>query len=449
MGNKWMMFFLFLALISTAIGQDTTIVKPIKLGFSLLGASYQGELINDNSFLSRFNPGMSFSMEIASPSHFHFQIEAGSSKFTEQLANQNLQENTFIETSFIFGEISVRYRIIGHSRFQPYVGLGSGMFFFRPMSSGGEEIDLSTPTNNINPEWSRIVPHISGKLGAEFWINRQFALNTSYALRVPFTDVLDDQINNEETFKFDFLHILQLGVQFTFVPGPQWNGNVRKQPANQPLKTENLQLSNMISEFQIDAESDTSLISSDTLFAGGDQDTWVYYSISSEVEFSNLLDFYTLDSVDILTVNPGLSFPLTLGRMIRLPIDTGINPSNVPFGFSLFVEQEVVDTDTILYPDLIQINSEGNLGTTGKLEIYSNGSTDSIDEKKQETDLEKTLTEEEEPLEYIYHKVKKNEKLSDIANMYQVDEVKIVELNFLSTEELLKGLILKIPNRIP
>lgn len=199
---------------------------PLEVGFNFSGISYTGDYSEGNSSLSRVYPGANLSLQSSYPRALKLQMNAGFGKFAEQYDTSSpnippgVEIPSFIETSFIYGDLRLKYHFLHRGNFQPYLSAGAGVMFFNPTDQDGRKLIRRTNTRLEGEDFNNIVPELPVTAGVQFHLTRQVWMNASYTYRYTPTDYLDNVGLAGENNGFDALHSVQLGIHITLGAKP-------------------------------------------------------------------------------------------------------------------------------------------------------------------------------------------------------------------------------------
>lgn len=219
------LFFALLCLIHVSLlAQPRFGRDPLKVGLSLSGTSYIGDMSESHSLLSRVNPGGNLSLQTENTAALKFQVNGGFGKFTEQfdgdppITAPHIEPTTFVETTFFYGDLRLKYRFFPQARIHPYISIGAGILFFTPRDQNGKFLKPRTQTRLEDESYSATVPQIPGTVGIQGKINRNIVLGLEYTYRFVPTDYLDNIGQLGSRNGFDSLHGLHLGLYFILKP---------------------------------------------------------------------------------------------------------------------------------------------------------------------------------------------------------------------------------------
>ena len=220
---------------------QTELRWPAQAGFSFSGISYTGDYSDGASALSRVYPGANFSIQSSNPRPLKLQLNAGFGKFAEQYDTDSpnippgVEIPTFIETSFIYGDLRLRYHFFNNKNFQPYLSAGAGIMFFSPKDQDGKRLVRRTSTRLEGEDFNDIIPELPLSAGFYFHLTRQVWMDISYTYRYTPTDYLDNVGLAGENNGFDALHSLNLGLHITLGPKPEVSQPISESPMVSPM----------------------------------------------------------------------------------------------------------------------------------------------------------------------------------------------------------------------
>ncbi|MEM7371492.1 MAG: outer membrane beta-barrel protein [Bacteroidota bacterium] len=220
--------FLFVCLLScfsiVAVAQPNFAKDPLKVGLGLSGFGYLGDMSESQSSFSRFYPGANFSLQTENRKALKIQLNGGFGKFSEQYdgdppqVGAHIEPTTFVETSFFYGDLRMKYRFFTRYRFQPYLSIGAGLLFFTPRDKNGKLLKTRSQTRAEGESYSTSVPQVPATIGLQAIVNRNIYLGLGYTYRFVPTDYLDNigELGNRKGF--DSLYNLQLSLYFILKP---------------------------------------------------------------------------------------------------------------------------------------------------------------------------------------------------------------------------------------
>ena len=197
---------------------------PLKLGISLVGFSYSGDLIEEGDQFRRFYPGSNFSIQFNGKKSLQLQVNTGFGRFTEQAdfpiipTNTEVIPNDFVETSLFYIDLRAKYWFLKEQSIRPFIGFGLGMLFFNPKDAAGNFLGENIFTRLEDEEYSTTVVNFPLTIGAEMSITQNISLGLDYTYRITPTDYLDNIGKLGAKKGNDALHAIQLGLFFTLKP---------------------------------------------------------------------------------------------------------------------------------------------------------------------------------------------------------------------------------------
>lgn len=221
---------------------------PLEVGFNFSGISYTGDYSDGASSLSRVYPGANLSLQSSFPRALKLQMNAGFGKFAEQYDTRSpnippgVEIPSFIETSFIYGDLRLKFHFFHTRNFQPYLSAGAGVMFFNPTDQDGRKLIRRTNTRLEGEDFNNIVPELPLSGGVQFYLTRQVWMNASYTYRYTPTDYLDNLGLAGDNNGFDALHSVQIGIHITLGAKPDlataMNSEAQVAPTTFPTSTE-------------------------------------------------------------------------------------------------------------------------------------------------------------------------------------------------------------------
>lgn len=326
---------------------QTELRWPAQAGFSFSGISYTGDYSEGASSLSRVYPGANFSIQSSNPRPLKLQLNAGFGKFAEQYDTDSpnippgVEIPTFIETSFIYGDLRLRYHFFNNKNFQPYLSAGAGIMFFSPKDQDGKRLVRRTSTRLEGEDFNDIIPELPLSAGFYFHMTQQVWMDISYTYRYTPTDYLDNLGLAGENNGFDVLHSINLGLHITLGPKPEVSQAVSESPVLSPMeetdsmavKTEGEATTEVDSEENNSAEKPMSPALKEVLdTAAKDKEDWlekaeeaienddfIYYRVKRGEDLEKLAKKFHITEEMIRKINFLSSPRIKAGSMLRLP----------------------------------------------------------------------------------------------------------------------------------
>jgi len=188
----------FCMLFGTLMAQEEAAPAPLRVGFGLMGITYQGDLSTEDGDIFRVYPGMNLSLHFEKDKRFRPQLNLGFGKFIDQTDRINLPTadgltpNPFVETSLLMLDFRLRAWIIKKGRLRPFVGVGAGLLFFTPRDKNGNFLIDNIFSRFEDESYPAFLPVLPLELGFEFRINDKAGIALSYNYRRSGTDYLDN-----------------------------------------------------------------------------------------------------------------------------------------------------------------------------------------------------------------------------------------------------------------
>ncbi len=234
------LFFLCIVLLlfsQVMLAQDFK--PPVKMGVGLTANNYLGDF-NDPGYF-RLYSGVVFSIQKATRKPINLHLRAGFGKFADQVDGAALPSasNTFVETSYIHGELGLTYRLFPAKRFQPLLHLGFGFVNFTPRDVEGRKLIRNNGPLSQGASTNTFIPQVPGGLGFETRLNPYLSLEFLYSYRFIPSDYLDNYAEpSEGAFSFDALQSLGISFMFSLGKGPEMPPKRRKpaKKAEKPLE---------------------------------------------------------------------------------------------------------------------------------------------------------------------------------------------------------------------
>ncbi len=183
----------------------------LRVGLSLNGITYLGDLSEPGFGIWRVNAGGELSLERVRDQWLGMSFHAGFGQFTEQWDQPDNQPGTrFVQTPFLHGDFRLHARA-PQGVVQPYASLGAGLLSFSPRDRDG--IPLGEGTYNT------IIPQLPVSAGLRWQINRSIGFDLCYTWRFTPSDFLDNIGEEGGRSGFDALHAINIGLQFDLFEG--------------------------------------------------------------------------------------------------------------------------------------------------------------------------------------------------------------------------------------
>lgn len=190
--------------------------RVTRVGFSLNGITYLGDLSEPGLGLRRVSAGGELSLEAWKPSAVGVSFHGGFGQFTEQWDNPDNQPGTrFVQTPYLHGDFRVHARAGVNSTIQPSLSVGAGLLSFTPKGVDGFPLEEG--------EYNTIIPQFPMSAGLRWEINQTVGFEFSYTWRFTPTDFLDNIGAEGSRSGFDALHAANLGLTIDLGngrPGP-------------------------------------------------------------------------------------------------------------------------------------------------------------------------------------------------------------------------------------
>lgn len=213
-----LLFLAILSLGSWASAQR----KPLKTGIGMLGAAYMGDMNNNGTELYKFYPGINASFEFASHRRVVPQLCGGYGKFVAQNRDLGVVEgirlNTFVETSFFFADLRIKYRFRKDRKIIPYLSAGFGLLNYTPHDIEGNGLSDNISTRPDGEIYSSLAASLPLTAGCEFKLSPLLSVSMEANHRRSGTDFLDN-IGSLGTRKGnDHLNTASITMHLTFDP---------------------------------------------------------------------------------------------------------------------------------------------------------------------------------------------------------------------------------------
>lgn len=356
--NQINCFILCLLFVPTLLlGQSE---RQVKIGFGLDGISYVGDLSDPNQTIHRIYPGANLSIQLEGPKRLKIQLNGGFGKFSEQYddvkpsTSPGVTVNTFVETSFYYGDLRLKYRFPISKHFHPYLTVGAGVLSFTPRDQDGRFLNDARFTREPDENYSTIVPQIPVGAGVQARINPAVSLSLEYLFRYTPTDYLDNIGRLGTRPGHDFLHGLQLSMYITLSTppppnqqGPYYNAQNDTPTANDTLEEQVAIMEEAVDEMLDDSEptrdssqqeDERSAVPNTTTNAPEEDNTalteadwaakeasaiaeerFIYYKVKKKDSLDSIAQQYHVSVDGLMQVNYLTSQTIVKGQVIRIP----------------------------------------------------------------------------------------------------------------------------------
>jgi LysM repeat protein len=172
--------------------------RPLKVGLGMSGIMYYGDLSDDGTLFHRIYPGANLSIQSEGKRNLRMQLNAGFGRFAEQydFDKPSLPEGVFpvnfVETSFFYGDLRLKYRLLKKRRVQPYLSAGAGFMIFSPQDENGKFLSEALRTRPEGETYNTAVPQMPLSAGVQARISPILWLGLEYTYRYTPTDYLDN-----------------------------------------------------------------------------------------------------------------------------------------------------------------------------------------------------------------------------------------------------------------
>ena len=342
-GIKRISFFLLLGLSSLMIARAQSGRSQLKLGIGLDGISYVGDLTDPDQAIHRIYPGANLSIQLEGPKRLKVQLNAGFGKFAEQYdvvkpsTDPNIRVNTFVETSFWYSDLRLKYRFPMTYRFHPFLTAGAGVLSFTPRDDSGRSLEGATFSREADEVYSTIIPQIPVGAGVQARINRSVSFSLEYLFRYTPTDYLDNIGRLGTRDGNDFLHGFQLSMYFTLSPpeenlpadpyGGFSNAETHADTATSEVSVDTLRSDPVVNQAQEEPtqqdQPKLNEIGWEELEAQAmAEGRFVYHRVKKGDTLEKLAERYKVSAENLRTINFLSSDQLIKGQRLRIP-DTG------------------------------------------------------------------------------------------------------------------------------
>lgn len=172
--------------------------RPLKVGLSMSGSMYIGDLTDDETMFHRIYPGANISLQSEGYRNLRGQLNAGFGRFSEQYDTEppelpkGIFPVNFVETSFFYGDLRLKYRFFKRRSIQPFVSGGAGFLIFSPQDENGKFLSDAILTRPEGEFYNTAVPQIPLAAGVQARITPLLWLGAEYTYRYVPTDYLDN-----------------------------------------------------------------------------------------------------------------------------------------------------------------------------------------------------------------------------------------------------------------
>ena len=244
--KKSIHIIIFLLAPALLMGQKGGI--PLKLGFGLAGFTYTGDFTEENGNIQRYSPGGNVSLQFAGRKSLQFQLNAGFGKFTEQndgpvfIPMGDIVPNDFVETSFFYTDIRLRYIFLRNLPVRPFLGVGTGLLFFSPRDQDGNYLGEDIFSRLEEEVYLTTIGNFPLSAGIDVRLSYRLGLGVEYIHRITPSDYLDNigklgpKEGNDLLRSFQFSIYLSLGQEIENESLKQASkiSLPRKEPIGQP-----------------------------------------------------------------------------------------------------------------------------------------------------------------------------------------------------------------------
>ena len=245
--RKALLLYLILSCfcILTVYAQSENPGAPLQIGLGMVGHSYVGDLTEKGVGVRRFYPGGNISLQFNGEGALKFQLNAGYGGFTEQsdLERQEVVNgiipNNYVQTSFFYSDLRLKFFFLKRKRIRPYLSAGVGMFSFQPEDEMGNFLGENIFTRLPDEIYGSTVATFPMTMGVQGKLNKMLALGLDYTWRFTTTDYLDNIGLLGKKAGNDATHAIQASLYFTLEqrasPKPPENKEQEPKPESAPL----------------------------------------------------------------------------------------------------------------------------------------------------------------------------------------------------------------------
>ncbi len=172
--------------------------RPLKVGLSMSGTMYIGDLTDKETMFHRVYPGSNISLQSEGYRNLRAQLNAGFGRFSEQYDSEppelpkGIFPVNFVETSFFYGDLRLKYRLLKRREIQPFVSAGAGFLIFSPQDAQGKFLSDAILTRPEGEFYNTAVPQLPFSAGVQARITPLLWLGAEYTYRYVPTDYLDN-----------------------------------------------------------------------------------------------------------------------------------------------------------------------------------------------------------------------------------------------------------------
>lgn len=196
--------------------------KPLKMGIGLLGAAYMGDMNQNGTELYKFYPGINSSFEFASHRRLVPQLALGYGKFVAQNRDlgvvDGIRLNTFVETTFFFGDFRLKYRFRKDRKVIPYLSAGFGILNYTPRDVEGNGLSDNISTRPDGEIYSSLAGTLPLSAGCEFKLSPLLSVSVEATHRRTGSDYLDNIGTLGARKGKDHLNTAAITMHLTFDP---------------------------------------------------------------------------------------------------------------------------------------------------------------------------------------------------------------------------------------
>ena len=202
--------------------------NSLQLGLGMTATHYSGDLTEKNDGFYRFYPGINVSLQGEGHNRLQAQCNLGMGNFADQItqkkyylqAPDSVHPNRFVSTSFIYGDVRMKVRLLNHRRFQPFVSAGGGFLFYSPKDKRNLGL-LDQETTRLTDETYQLISlQAPISAGLTYKITPVMGLGLDYTYRFLTTDYVDNIGKLGLKKGNDALQNVQLTLYLTPSPSP-------------------------------------------------------------------------------------------------------------------------------------------------------------------------------------------------------------------------------------
>lgn len=223
-GYRVLLCLLLCALIEANISADAFAQskRSLRIGVSLMGTAYSGDLTPEGESFYRFYPGFNLSLQSSGKRWVQVQGNIGYGKFVSQ--NRLLEPvpgyavNTFVSTAFFFVDAKGKFKAFPKRSFNPFASVGLGLLNFTPKDADGNALSDNLESRTVDEQYSSITINFPLSAGFDYHFHHIVGIGLEYTYRLTVSDYLDNIKLLGTRQGNDQLHNFMLTLYFTLPP---------------------------------------------------------------------------------------------------------------------------------------------------------------------------------------------------------------------------------------